>query len=217
MPASSSSSLSSVSQNVQPTAVARDYELYQRIEALQEEVQMLRGKIEEQNYTIDLMKKAEHERFMDLDRRINLLTTPTPQMPSSESGFTSNVLDDEQAAYQKAKKRIDDKEYNAAIAEMSLYLEVFPQGQFVAPAHYWLGELYTILEIPEYDNAQKHFQIILNEHPQHAKVPDTLFKLGKLNDQQGKKTQAKVFFDRLQKEFPSSSAAGLARQYKSGF
>lgn len=205
---------STSSQSVQPVTLARDYELYQRIEAMQEEIQMLRGTLEEQNYTIELMKKAERERFIDLDRRINLLTNTNNQSSMSAVGFASNVFDDEQAAYQKAKKRIDDKEYNAAIAEMSLYLEIFPQGQYVAQAHYWLGELYTVLEVPEFDNAQKHFQLILNEHPQHSKVPDALFKLGKLNEQQGKKAQAKVFFDRLLKEFPSSSAAALARQNK---
>jgi len=209
-----SSAPATVTQQNQQTVVAvRDYELYQRIEAMQEEIQMLRGTLEEQNYTIELMKKAERERFIDLDRRINQLSSVGTKTPATAGGFTANVFDDEQAAYQKAKKRIDDKEYNAAIAEMSLYLEIFPRGQYVAQAHYWLGELYTVLDVPEFDNAQKHFQIILNEHPQHSKVPDALFKLGKLNDQQGKKTQAKVFFDRLLKEFPSSSAAALAKQH----
>ena len=209
---STSAPASSV-QSVQPVTVARDYELYQRIEAMQEEIQMLRGTLEEQNYTIELMKQAERERFIDLDRRISQLSNASTQNSTPATGFSSNVFDDEQAAYQKAKKRIDDKEYNAAIAEMSLYLEIFPQGQYVAQAHYWLGELYTVLEVPEFDNAQKHFQLILNEHAQHSKVPDALFKLGKLNDQQGKKAQAKVFFDRLLKDYPSSSAATLARQY----
>jgi tol-pal system protein YbgF len=201
----------SAGQTTTVIAVERDYELYRRIDAMQEEIQMLRGMMEEQGYALELMKRAERERFIDLDRRITQLSAAKSTMPVASGGFSSTIFDDEQAAYQKAKKRVDDKEYNAAIAEMSLYLEIFPEGQYVGHAHYWLGELYSALEIPEYDNSEKHFQIILKKYPQHPKVADTLFKLGALNEQQGKKAQAKSLFERLIKEHPSSSAAGLAR------
>ena len=45
------------------------FELQQQIEMLQMELQKMRGVIEEQNYTIEQLRKGERERYTDLDNR----------------------------------------------------------------------------------------------------------------------------------------------------
>lgn len=197
-----------------------NYELYKQMEAMQMELQNLRGMLEEQNYTIERLQKAEKERYADLDRRINEI-----QMQKNQSAFVPIPVDDQQAAnpsaiasmdedlktYTSAKQKVDSKEYNAAIAEFTLYLEFFPQGKFVAQSHYWLGELYMALRIPEYENAQKHFEVVVKEFPSHAKVPDCLYKIGFIQKTQNKKEAAKLSFQKLINDFPKSASASLAK------
>ena len=48
-------------------------DLLQTVERLQSEVQSLRGQIEEQNYTIDQLRKTQRETYVDIDQRLQNL------------------------------------------------------------------------------------------------------------------------------------------------
>lgn len=220
----------------QDVRVQKDYEVYQRLEVIQEEMQQLRGLVEEQAHIIEVMKRGERERYLDLDTRITELNSnPTlvppvlaiplvgeqvlpDAVPDLEASTVLPVADTsednfEQEAYDSAKTLVDNKEYNSAIAEFDFYLETYPKGRFVAQAHYWLGELFLALPEPEYDTAQLHLKLILELYPKHAKVPASLFKLGKLNDAQGKTDVAQGYFAKVIQEYPESVSANLAKQY----
>ena len=192
-----------------------NYELLQRVNALEEELQKLRGILEEQNYTIQQMKNAERDRYTDIDTRLNALKSGQSVVPSgavvvNQSSSTTG-MDEDTKTYLSAKAKVDSKEFNAAIAEFSLYLEFFPDGKYVPQAHYWMGELYMTLPVPELDNAQKSFESVIKNFPTHAKVPDSLYKLGMVQKQKNNKAAAKQNFDRILKEFPQSSSASLAK------
>ena len=45
-------------------------DMFQRLEALQSEVQTLRGQLEEQQYTIERLRQSQREAYVDLDRRM---------------------------------------------------------------------------------------------------------------------------------------------------
>lgn len=45
-------------------------DLLQQVEALQQEVQRLRGQIEEQTYTIDQLRRTQRETYLDIDQRM---------------------------------------------------------------------------------------------------------------------------------------------------
>lgn len=191
-----------------------NYELLQRVNALEEEIQRLRGMIEEQNYTIQQMKSAERDRYADIDFRLNALKSAQPAVQAGTvvaDPTLTGAMDEDTKTYQSAKAKVDSKEFNAAIAEFSLYLEFFPQGKYVPQAHYWMGELYMSLPVPELDNAQKSFESVIKQYPTHAKVPDSLYKLGLLQKQKNNKVVAKQHFERILKEFPQSASASLAK------
>jgi tol-pal system protein YbgF len=211
--------ITSTTQSGQDSAMA-NYELYKQLEALQFEVQSLRGTLEEQNYEIERLKKAEKERYADLDRRINEIQMQkssgvNPVLNHVGSGSlnesTPANMDEDLKTYSSAKQRVDSKEYNAAIAEFTLYLEFFPEGKYVPQAHYWLGELYMALAIPEYDSAQNHFETVIKAFPSHPKVPDCLYKVGMIHKAQNKKELAKQTFQKLINNFPGSATASLAK------
>jgi len=189
------------------------YELTQQIETLQMELQALRGVLEQQNYTIEQLRNGERERYADLDARINSLQSGATILEANSGVSTpTNATDEDEKTYNSAKQKVDSKEYNAAIAEFTLYLEFFPEGKFLPQAHYWMGELYLSLEIPENDNAKKHYETVVRDFPSHSKVPGCLYKLGLIYKTENNSAKARENFERLIREFPSSSTASLAKK-----
>ena len=131
---------------------------------------------------------------------------------TGETGsLVNSQLSEDEKTYQSAKQKVDNKELNAAIAEFMLYLEFFPEGKYVAQANYWMGELYMSLEVPEYENAIMHFEKVITDFPEHAKVPGCHYKLGVIYKEQGNTEKAKAHFETLVKNFPESSTADLAK------
>jgi TolA-binding protein len=54
---------------------------------------------------------------------------------------------------------------------------------------------------------------VLNLYPDHPKVPDTLYKLGVVYHRLGDNQRAIGYFEQVGREYPNSSAAGLATRY----
>ncbi len=193
------------------------YDLSQQIEHLKMEMQGLRGVIEEQNFQIEQLKKFERERYSDIDQRIQALQGQSagraPAQVSAAATAVGDLNAEEEKTYNSAKLRLDKKEFNAAIAEFTLYLEFFPNGKYVAQTHYWLGELYRSLEIPENDSAKKHYREVVDKFPKHEKVAGSLYKLGIIAKEENKKNEARQYFERLMREFPQSSTAALAKNH----
>ena len=51
------------------------YELYSRLDQLQQEMQTLRGTVEEQTYRLQRMEQEQRDRYLDLDQRVSELST----------------------------------------------------------------------------------------------------------------------------------------------
>lgn len=85
-----------VGANAAPTASAM-YEMMERLEQLQTEVQVLTGKLEEQAYLIAEMKKAQNTQYTDFDERFQAIESKLPSAKSSASAITEqqqNVVTD---------------------------------------------------------------------------------------------------------------------------
>lgn len=74
-------------------------DLVLRVDALQREVQQLRGEIEVQNHAMDALKKRQRDLYLDVDQRINQLShgsapmagiTPPAQVPGSDPADTAS-------------------------------------------------------------------------------------------------------------------------------
>jgi TolA-binding protein len=53
-------------------------QIFDLVEMLQQEVQQLRGQVEELNYNLGRLKEDQKQRYLDLDRRIVSLSTAAP-------------------------------------------------------------------------------------------------------------------------------------------
>lgn len=197
------------------------WEMINQIEQLQMEVQELRGTVEELSYMLEQFKKSSRDRYIDLDRRISKLsntqrtqsTDKAPQALPSKAGIPGNANPQEKALYKQAKKNIDSKRFRQAAGQLDELIQNYPDGAYVSNAHYWLGELNLAFPEPNYQEAEIHFLKLLQRDSSHQKVPAALFKLGKLYDLTGQKQLAIKYLERVVKQYPDDSSAGLARRY----
>mgnify|MGYP000149596878 CR=1 FL=1 len=235
---------------VTPTSGSASSELFFMIERLQQEVNQLRGLLEEQSNEIRHIKRNAKSRYRDIDSRVlglsKKLSAAVPQtvmsavpgaiapgaaiVPVSDKpvlpkqgavalntavkGKQKVIIPtaSEKKAYQQAYALIKEKKFDMAVKRFYQFIEQYPDGAYVGNAYYWLGEVYLVL--PQLEQAKQAFSIVVDAYPEHSKAADALFKLGVTYDRlQDPATSEKYLMD-VQKKFPDSTAAKLAKSYK---
>ncbi len=201
-------------------------QLFDIIELLQQELQNLRGQVEELTFNLKRLKEDQKQRYLDLDRRIVSLTSqPVVDPTSSEtavivSDVSANTKvnvstyeadpEAEKVAYKAAFSLIRERQYEAAIAALNAFLVDYPQGTLVGNAHYWLGEVYMVEG--NVAAAAAAFELVIKDFPEHRKVPDALYKAGVAYQKTGNLSKANVLLQRVLSHYPESSAARLAQE-----
>lgn len=201
--------------------------LYYRIQSLEEEVRSLTGLVEELTWRVDRLAKEQRERYIEIDSRLtDLRAPPAPVTAQPDDGLAPaqtapNQPATEEDAYRaafelltNARNQPADEQragYAIAIERFSAVVVDYPGGRYAPNALYWIGELQLALE--ELELSRQAFVQVITLHPQHAKVPDALYKLGVVYHRLGDIPAALAYLDRLIGEFPESSAARLAQSY----
>jgi len=209
--------------------------LYQQ-ELMQQEVQELRGLVEQQAYEIKRMREEQRDRYLDLDRRITLLnqapakrtaadvpasvaveekvkTPPTKvgkepvAAPVDVAPVQENKVS-EKEAYQAASSLLGNKQFAEARQAFKQLIKSYPNGKYTGNAYYWLGEV-LVVELKQ-AQALKMFETLLEQYPNHRKTATAKFKLGRIYLQMGDKTQAKVLLQDVINQYPGTSVAKLA-------
>lgn len=211
-------------------------EFYFQLQALQEEVQTLRGIIEEQSYQLKKLKQQRLDDYLDLDRRVSALTLSAGSQPAtnastSEYVSTPRAIDGqspssnyegnpESLSQEDAEKELNlyragidavlkQRDYALGIEKFNQYLNDYSSGIYAPNAKYWLGQVY--MQQNELDNAKRWFADLINSHPGHQKTPEAQFKLGKVMHLMGDTAGARSQLEAVAKS--GSSAAKLARDY----
>ena len=198
-----------------------------RVQQLEADVRRLNGLLEEATQALRLLEAQSLERYVDLDRRLasggsaasdevaeSTVVTPRPA-PSENSveGRAVDAQEGEEAAYRTAYDLVREREFNDAVAAFTAFLADFPFGRYAPNAHYWLGELYLVLDPPDPELARQNFKLLLDQYPADPKVPDTLYKLGRVQFIKGNRQRSKEYLDEVIRDYPSHAAAQLARQF----
>ncbi|PCJ46090.1 MAG: tol-pal system protein YbgF [Moraxellaceae bacterium] len=204
---------------------SEQWELYSQIQQMQEELQVLRGLLEQQTHELEQMKRQQRERYLDLDHRLGQMRMKRPDVLGTTEPATdplktvSAVLspEDQDALdtqrYEAAYQLLKERKFGEAIVSFSTLLSDSPEGKRAPYCEYWLGELYLANTPSDLDQAKKHFVRLLTKHPKHGKVPDGMYKLGIVFGKAGDKSKARVTLKRVIKDYPSSQAAKLAKSH----
>ncbi len=206
----------------QPVASTADggqlRELFYQLQVLQQEIQDLRGQVEEQTYLVNRLQRDQKEQYLDLDRRLVALSSNQPAPGPSSSAPSAAPISvpsgdlTEREAYSQAFEAMRAREFDVSMAGFQNLIETYPNGQFTPNAYYWVGELYLVARAdPEL--ARQSFMQVVSLYPDHQKAPDALYKLGVVYHNLGDTTTSLNYLQRVQQEHPNSSAAGLAAKY----
>ncbi len=207
-------------------------QLFYQLQLLQQEVQDLSGKLEEQGHRLDRLAKDQQEQYLDLDRRMQALrngsagaaaggsggsgagsASSEPDQGSGETAGAAPSGAGEREAYAAAFQLMKQRQFDQAIDAFNQLVANYPNGAYTPNAFYWLGELY--LAEHQLEKARQYFAQVVNLYPDHQKVPDALYKLGVVYDQLGDKDRSREYLNKVVKQYPQSSAAGLAQTYLS--
>ncbi len=226
------------SQPIADSTPSMQWQLYQQVQQLQQEVRDLRGQLEVQANVIERMKQDARSRYLDLDQRITQLkNTPTVNtdgtatiiasqpsvtvtVPTTATTDTAVVPavpnpDDEKRAYFAAYEMFKTGGPNKAINPMRKFIQSYPQSTFTPSAYYWLGEFYLAASPADVVNAKKSFKIVVDQYPDTPKAATALLKLGSFADGDGKTQDAIKYMLALVKHFPNSEEAKAAKSYLS--
>jgi tol-pal system protein YbgF len=114
----------------------------------------------------------------------------------------------EQQLYQMAYDSVIKSKFDLSIAEFGQYLNIYPQGRFVANAHYWKGQAYLYLN--RYSEAVESYEVIGNQHQDSAKLPDALYGLALAYEGMGNFSEARRLLSDIRRRFPNTGVANLA-------
>lgn len=195
------------------SGAAPGWDNYSQMQQMQQELQQLRGTVEQLTHDIEMMQKQSRERYVDLDTRINQLrgnpaASADEALPVVAEGQSGG---DDKELYDQASQLRRDGKYPEAVAVLENLLKQSPTGLYAPYCEYWLGELFMVMNPPQLDVAKRYFISLIANNPDHVKVPDAMFKLGKLFATQGEKSKAKSTLNELIKKYPEKSAANLGR------
>ncbi|PUA29435.1 MAG: tol-pal system protein YbgF [Cellvibrio sp. 79] len=208
---------SGVAQPGLPASAESD--VYSQIRALQEEVAILRGLLEEQNHQLKQLKQLQLDNYMDLDRRISggasaaatghdELSKPI-KSSASESNLALPDTASEADLYKAAYDLLNQKDFDGAVAAFKDHLNRFPSGNFASNSHYWLGKVAMLKK--DYTQARTWFTELISNFPNAPKVPDAQLDLGKVYFLTGEKAKAKSLLTEV--ATGGSDAARLAQKF----
>jgi len=205
-----------------PTNVS--VEQLKKMEFLQQEVQELRGKVEEQAYQLQQLQEQQKKLYLDLERKMQSAAAPKPaandnsgitfdtEEPAKPAATTAPANEQtkatEEKSYQQAYHLIQNKDYEGALVAFKALIANFPQGKYQPNAHYWLGEIYVAKG--NLDLAATAFNQVFTLYPEHPKAPDSLLKLGYVEYARGQWQRSKQFLSQVKTQFPDSTSAQLA-------
>jgi tol-pal system protein YbgF len=198
-------------------------DLLQQIQDLKQRVESLQNQIELQNHELQQIKREQRDFFSDVDSRLSVLKQGQPEAAGAATAATpaavassgpSPVL----AHSPKAQKEYDHAfnllragHYRAAITAFQGFLKAHGSSQLADSAHYWIAETYYVLG--QYRHALPEFHTVVHQYATSPKVPDSLFKMGYIENRLGLPGKARQTWETLIRRYPNSAASLLAKKH----
>lgn len=211
--------------------VSPEGQLLQQLYQMQQEVSMLRGLLEEQEYRLKKLEQDQLDRYQDIDRRLSTLSAGSsvpsgangsappvgvqpvePAAPAQGNGGQAAAPDPEREKllYDAAFEQVRLRDFEKAAMAFNAFLRRYPQSDYAGNAQYWLGEVY--LAQSELKTAGQAFARVLSEYPGHRKEADSLYKLAEVERRLGNLDKAAELYQEVLSKHPNASAAQLARR-----
>ncbi len=218
-------------------------EMQQQIDSLTQEVRSLRGSLDESNYKLQQATDRQKSLYEEIDKLQQAPANPAPaaaaqsQAPTQSAASSdtpapaqqTNVAANTQATaapaapasgsetkdYENAVNLVlKDKKYDQAIPAFEGFISSYPSSASTPNAYYWLGQLY--LNKGNKEKAKANFLTVAQKFKDSPKRAEAIYKLGVITKSEGDIEKANKYFDLVVKQYPTTSAAQLAKKAISG-
>lgn len=172
---------------------------------LSKELREIKGGMELFEHKISEIENRQRNLYqlVDQPKAVSTPTTANSTATASSAG--------EQLAYQAAVDLVlVNKDYDQAITAFEAFVIDYPESEYIANSHYWLG--LVLYQQKKRKEARVAFLTVSEKFPESVKRADSLFKIGIIDEYLGELASAKEFYQKVLKEYPNSSAAGLAQK-----
>ena len=209
------------------------------IDQLQEEIRILKGKLEETDYLLtqkikafaELSEKREIkltsidktaslnkdrierlEQYLDFDSTAPIHKRKPVSKKTSQKQVKHKLTEND--VYRSAKQAYDKGDFNTAREGFQKLLKEFPKSENADNAQFWIGEIYY--REKWYEKAILEYQKVIEKYPKGNKVTASLLKQGFAFFNLGDKSNARLILSELIKKYPKSNEAKIAKRKLKG-
>ena len=206
-----------------------------QLDAVREETQILRGKLEEIEFLLQRERKdvgdsdklrrvqldrlredlqAANSRIAQIERYLDLSTAAVigsgkPGSPTA-TAKTGGKARTEDEIYQLAKRAFDKGEYDAAREGFQELIKRYPKSKNADNAQFWIGEIYY--REKWYEKAIVEYQKVIESYPKGNKARSARLKQGYAFANIGDTANASVILKDLIRRYPDSNEAAIAKK-----
>ncbi len=191
-----------------------------RADQLAMDIQLLQGKLEENNFRIaELGQKLDDRgvKIAELSARLEALEKTKQSnggAGAAATGQTTTAKPESKTiepseAYRQAKADYDKGNFELALAGFQNYVARFPGTTQSDKAQYWIGECYYSMK--EFNKAVDAFSHVIKNYPKSDKVAGAKLKIGLSYLNERNSTKAREFLRRVVKDHPGTTEAKIAK------
>ena len=214
----------------------------QRIDALQREIQQLRGENEQLTHELNTLKARQREQFLSIDQRLqnsNSVTSTDNQNSVTSTDSVSTIssvnqsnnaeISSDQQVAKSSGTVISNSASTDAAQDYKNAFTLLKQGKYDdsivafngflqnhSDSKYASNAQYWLAEAnyvsKRYPQALTEFKKVIEKYPASSKVADAKLKLGFTHYELGQYEESRIELTRLRAQFPNSSVASLAQQ-----
>ena len=191
-------------------------EIAARIDALEQESELLRGRLEVTEHRVgEALREARAARQEGATGAVEAgdMTPGDGSAPASEGAVGGNaMLSEELAAYKAARSTWSASDWESCVDQLGEFLQTYPSSVYADDAAYWRADCY--FQQGNYKKAILRFDDVVARYPNGNKAADALYREGEALLRLGPayNTAARKAFERVLAEYPDSDRAAEASQ-----
>jgi tol-pal system protein YbgF len=208
------------------------------VDQLRKDLQVLTGKLEEADYSIEKSRSTQANTAQEKENRLNRIEEigrqnqdrivrieqyldlePSTEALKPSAGAGKKAPDKkelpENDLYDAAKKAFDRGEFEVARAQFLEFLKRFPKSKNADNAQFWIGEIY--FREKWYEKAIMEYQKVIESYPNGNKVAAALLKQGLAFFNLDEKANARLILKEMIRKYPKSDEAKIAKKKLGSF
>ena len=191
-------------------------ELAARVDALEQEIELLHGQLEVVDHRVgEALREARAARQERATEAVESSATDPgggAERAGEGAGGGNAMLSEELAAYKAARSKWSRSDWEACVDRLGEFLQTYPSSVYADDAAYWRADCY--FQQGNYKKAILRFDDVVARYPNGNKAADALYREGEALLRLGPayNTAARKAFERVLAEYPDSDRAAEASQ-----